>query len=568
MEQSNILIVSGKKTDQLVLSSCLERAHPRRFHVSAVDNCQRPLDVLMDPDVHIVIVAKGSETEYLLRLAKKNDVATPIIVLLDDIDNDTIARLRELGAQDYLIRGQLQDELVHRIVDFAAQLRAAREQIQRLSNRDSLTGALNRLGFRAHLERAMARSKRYQFKTGLLYLNLDRFQLINDYYGENGGDLTITTVAQRLRAKLRGTDSLARLGGDEFVTVLEDVGSWENVDAIAHKMLESLAIPLMIDDQQVCIEASMGGALYPDDASDFSELVDNCRSAMQLAKTQKGSHYQRYSQQSAPTVKDNSSLEEELRAAVHQNEFLLYFQPRIDLKNQGVVGLEALIRWQHPQRGILLPASFLPECEEYGLMRHIGYQVIAHACAALTWLDEQGLSHIDVAVNVSFTQCQDEQFVETVTNIIKRAGIDASRLEFELTESTILKSAGSLKGPMDELRALGISFSLDDFGTGFSQLSHIMDLPISALKIDACFVQDLPDNKQQEAVCTMIIDMARRLGLMVVAEGAETQEQIDFLQKNHCEQVQGLYYSAAIPLEQLPLVIQRQHARYRESGHL
>jgi len=278
-------------------------------------------------------------------------------------------------------------------------------------------------------------------------------------------------------------------------------------------------------------------------------------------QTDFGEHYLRYTPDLPVDSNRALSLEDELRAAVHRNEFLLYFQPRIDLDQHKVVGLEALLRWQHPQKGVLLPASFLPECERLGLIRHIGYQVITHACAAINWLDEQQMNEIDVAVNVSFDQCQDERFADTVSDIVRRAGVDASRLELELTESTILKSAGSLKQRMDSLRSLGISFSLDDFGTGFSQLSHIMDLPISALKIDACFVEELPGNKQQEAVCTMIIDMARRLELLVVAEGAETQEQIDFLVENNCQQVQGLYYSAAIPLEQLPRVIRDLRAR-------
>jgi EAL domain-containing protein (putative c-di-GMP-specific phosphodiesterase class I) len=199
-----------------------------------------------------------------------------------------------------------------------------------------------------------------------------------------------------------------------------------------------------------------------------------------------------------------------------------------------------------------------------GLMKTIGFQVIQHACSAQVWLEEQNLHHVDVAVNISFSQIQDDRFAEIVKDIIERSGADASRLEFELTESTILKSPGAIKARMDELRQLGISFSLDDFGTGFSQLSHLTELPISALKIDACFVRDLPHNTHQEAVCTMIIEMARRLGMLVVAEGAETYEQIEFLRQQNCQQVQGFYYSPAIPLQQLPRFVQEQRFKHRE----
>ena len=199
---------------------------------------------------------------------------------------------------------------------------------------------------------------------------------------------------------------------------------------------------------------------------------------------------------------------------------------------------------------MVFPGEFIAACEDMGLMRTIGYQVIQHACSAQVWIEEQGIRDVDVAVNISFSQFQDERFVDIVKDIIKRCGTDASRMEFELTETTILNSPDAIKKRMDELRLLGISFSLDDFGTGFSQLSHLTELPISALKIDACFVRDLPSNPHQEAVCTMIIEMARRLGMVVVAEGAETYEQVEYLREQQCQQVQGFYYSPPVPADE------------------
>jgi len=249
---------------------------------------------------------------------------------------------------------------------------------------------------------------------------------------------------------------------------------------------------------------------------------------------------------------------------VRKNQFELHYQPRIDLSDGQLVGLEALLRWNHPERGLLYPGEFLCACEDMGLIKTIGYQVIQHACSALLWLGQQGLRHVDVAVNISFSQIQDNRFLDIVRDIVARSGADASRLEFELTESTILKSPEAIKERMNELRKLGISFSLDDFGTGFSQLSHLTELPISALKIEACFVRDLPSNPHQEAVCTMIIEMARRLGMLVIAEGVETHEQADFLRRNNCQQVQGFYYGPAIPLQQLPRFVQEQRFKRRE----
>jgi diguanylate cyclase (GGDEF)-like protein len=564
VDQHTVLIISEHKTDHLILSACLERAAPTRFRLASPNLMRRPLEALLDPSIDAVIMANSPETEYLLRLAQKNNATAPIILLLDEVSEKISAQLREYGAQDYLVRGHLQDQLVHRILDYSIQLKEARDQILQLSNRDALTGALNRAGFRAHLERAMTRSERYGFNTALLYINVDQFANVNDNYGEADGDLMIKTISRRLINKMRSTDSIARLGGDEFAVVLEDVNSAADVELIAEKMLRSISAPMILSEQQVSVEASIGAAIFPEDGKEFSDLVDNARSAMQQAKSVEGGKFVRYSERLLFDVAGGNSLAAELRNAVRKNQFELHYQPRIDLSDGQLVGLEALLRWNHPERGLLCPGEFLSACEDMGLMKTIGYQVIQHACSAIIWLGEQGMQEVDVAVNISFSQIQDNRFLDIVQDIVTRSGADASRLEFELTESTILKSPSAIKERMDVLRELGISFSLDDFGTGFSQLSHLTELPISALKIDQCFVRDLPGNPHQEAVCTMIIEMAQRLGMLVVAEGAETHEQVDFLRNNNCQQVQGFYYSPAIPLQQLPRFVQEQRFKRRE----
>jgi diguanylate cyclase len=564
VDQNTILVISENKTDHLILSDCIERATPERFLLATPDAQMRPLEALMDPQIDAVIMAHGPETEYLLRLARKNEAVVPIIILLDEVDDDLISQLREHGAQDYLIRGQLQDVLIHRILDYCIQLKAAKQTIQQLSICDSLTGALNRSGFRAHLERAMTRSERYSFNTALLYINIDQFANINDHYGENDGDQLIQTLSRRLINKMRNTDSIARLGGDEFAVVLEDVSSVENVQSIAEKMLQSLSSPLLLSEQQVSVDASIGGAIFPDDAGELSDLINAAKSAMQQAKAVEGNKYIRYSEQITFNEAGTSSLAGELRMAIRKNQFELHYQPRVDLNTGQLLGLEALLRWNHPERGLLCPGEFLVAVEDMGLMKTIGYQVIQHACNALIWLKDQGLSEVDVAVNISFSQMQDERFVGIVKDIIGRGNANPERLEFELTETTILKSPEAIKTCMDELRSLGISFSLDDFGTGFSQLSHLTELPISALKIDACFVNEVPHNEQQVAVCTMIIEMAHRMGMLVVAEGAETFEQIEFLREHNCHQVQGFYYSPAIPLQQLPRFVREQRFKRHE----
>ena len=274
VEQSTVLLISEDATDQALLAACLERAAPGRYNLQPAPSMQRPLEALLDPTIDAVILAHGPETEYLLRLAQKNEATIPLILLLDETDDVTLAQLQEFGAQDYLVRGQLQDALVRRILDYSIQLKHARERIQQLSNRDTLTGALNRVGFRAHLERAMDRSERYGFNTALLYINIDQFSIINDHYGEGDGDLLIKAVSRRLLNKMRNTDSIARLGGDEFAVVLEDVSSPNDVELIAEKMLKSIAAPMILSEQQVSVDASIGAAIYPLDGSEFADLVD------------------------------------------------------------------------------------------------------------------------------------------------------------------------------------------------------------------------------------------------------------------------------------------------------
>jgi diguanylate cyclase (GGDEF)-like protein len=543
----------------MLISESLERASPRRFTSTSVATLDRPMDSLMSESIDAVIMSQVPETDYLLRLAQKQAVGIPIVVLLSEASQATQRRLRELGAQDFLHRSHLNDELLHRVIDYVIALNDARQQIARLTNRDALTGALNRAGLRAHIGRALERSERYHFKTGVLYINIDRFAQINDQFGEATADQIIRTVHSRLLSRRRSTDSIARLGADEFALVLEDVRNEENLRSIAGLIMNKLGQPITAEGQPLTIDVSVGGCICPEHGRQFEELLEAARSCMQQAKTIEGSQFFCYSEKLCFGLEDSrSDLAADLRHAMRRDQLELYYQPRIDLRSNSVVGLEALIRWNHPTRGLIKPDDFLPLCEDMGLMRKLGYRVTEKACEAIKWLDRHDLNHIDIAVNVSFTEFQDEHFADVVKEIVARSGIDARRLEFELTESTVLKCPSETRVRMDELKSLGHSFSLDDFGTGFSQLSHMTDLPISALKIDRSFLDGVTDNLHNQAVCRMIVDMAKRLDLLVIAEGAEGRDQVDFLHSVACHQVQGHYFSPAVQLVDIPGYVQKQ----------
>jgi diguanylate cyclase (GGDEF)-like protein len=559
----NVLIISEDKGDYLVIKAALERATPRRFQTTTATALDRPIDALLDSEVDAVILAQAPETDYLLRLAQKQEVHTPIILLLSEASESTRRRYKELGARDFLQRGNLHDDLLHRILDYSIELGKAHQQIQSLSNHDPLTGALNRTGLRAHVERAIERSQRYHFKTALLYFDIDEFTELNSEHGEGAADQVIKVINNRLTNAQRKTDSVARVGPDQFVVCLEDVRDETRLRVIADKLMGLVREPIAVHDRQFSLNLSAGGALCPDHGSNFEDLMEAARSSMLQAKSVEGDNrYFTYREQlSFGLHEDPSGLAAELRQAMRRDEFELYFQPRIDLRTEQVVGLEALLRWNHPTLGLVPPDEFLPACESMGLMRRLGYRVTEKACDAIKWLDQRQLGAIDIAVNVSFSQFQDEQFAEIVKCIVSRSGIDPSRLEFELTESTVLKCPTETRQRMDELKANGHSFALDDFGTGFSQLSHMTDLPISALKIDRSFIQEVSHNRHQQAVCMMIIDMAKRLDLLVVAEGAEGRDQVDFLNSVNCQQAQGFYYSPAMPLDQVPGYVEQQSDR-------
>lgn len=560
MTEHAIHLVSEQPADSLLVGACLSRARPARFTLTVHTTLERPLETLRDAAPDALLLADGPQTTYLLRLLQKQAPGFPIILLLDSAPTEELPQ----GVTDHLVRGDLPDALVHRVLDYSIQLHRAQRAVTDLATRDPLTGALNRAAFRAHLERALDRSTRYQFHTGLLTLNVDQFANINDHFGEQQGDHLIRILCERITGKLRNTDSIARLAGDEFAVVLEDIGGGEDLQAMGEKILQAVSGPVSLEGEQLDVDASIGATLFPEDAQGPGDLLENARSAMQQAKAVPGSKLIRYCDRLSFNSEGVHSLIAELRAAARHNQFELHYQPRIHLESGRLSGLEALLRWNHPERGLICPGEFLAACEDMGLMRTIGYQVIQHACHALNWLAEEGLGDITVAVNISFSQIQDDRFVPAVHDILERTGADARHLEFELTESTILKSPEAIKLRMDQLRELGIVFSLDDFGTGFSQLSHLTALPIAALKVDASFVRGLPHNRQQAAICSLIIEMARRLDMSVIAEGAECHEQVEFLRDERCDEVQGFYFSQAIPLQQLPRFVREQRYKQRE----
>src|SRR5690606_2370119 len=360
---------------------------------------------------------------------------------------------------------------------------------------------------------------------------------------------------ERLQACVRKTDGIARIGSDEFTIVLENVRSLQDVVAVAEKITPALSQPYQIADASLLLGASIGIAVYPDAGLTAEALVRNAELARQQAKSNRGVHFHFYTEQMNRNARNQIHLEAELRRALRRNEFELFYQPRVELESGNLIGVESLIRWRHPQRGLLAPNDFIPLAEETGLIVPIGYWTIQQACHDLRELQRNSERPLDIAINLSLKQLQDEKFAEIAARLLRESKVDLHHVEFELTETAILTNAEQTYQSMLALSQLGVSFSLDDFGTGYSSFAHIQRLPISALKIDRSFVRNLPQNIDDAIIVKAIINLAHSLQLRVIAEGSETLEQVQFLWENRCDQVQGFYFAPAVTIEHLTTLL-------------
>lgn len=448
----------------------------------------------------------------------------------------------------------------------------AEAQIHFLSNYDRLTQLPNRQLFQDRVTQALAIQKRHETQNAILLINLDRFQRINDTLGPKCGDAILCEVAERLLHCVRQSDSvsrhddqepitLSRLGGDEFTMLLTHLASAQNATKVAQRAQEALAAPFQADNRPVVITASMGIALLGQDGEDVDTLLRNAEAAMHAAQDQGRNTYQYYSQSMNVALAERLSLETDLRQALERSEFVLHYQPQVDIRRWEIVGVEALIRWQHPERGMVSPMTFIPLAEEVGLIDHIGQWVFRTACAQQVAWGAYGLGEVSIAVNLSGVQFQQANLVESIRTIVRETGANPARLELELTESTAMQDAENAVLIFQQLKALGFSLSIDDFGTGYSSLAYLKRFPIDTIKIDRAFVKDLASESEHAAIAIAIIAMAHGLNLRVLAEGVETQPQLDVLRDRGCDAIQGYFFSHPLPADRVEQLIRDLRAK-------
>ncbi len=495
-------------------------------------------------------VQKGSPYEHEYR------------VILND-DEERIIHLRgepfcTLIGKKTVFVGYIQD---------VSELRSAEEQIRYLAYYDGLTGLANRELFHDRLHKALAFGSRQKQTIAVLFLDLDRFKRINDTLGHHIGDELLKNIAERINLCVRESDSVARfgvedtetcvsrLGGDEFTILLTDLAHPEDAAVVARRIIAAIPQPLTLQGHELYVTTSIGISVFPHDGEDAYALLKNADAAMYDAKNKGRNNFQFYKETLSVTSSDRFELESDLRKALDREEFVLHYQPQVDVQTGRIVGTEALIRWNNPERGLVSPAEFIPLAEELGIINPLTEWVIKEACEQNKAWQQAGLPPIPVSVNISGQQFSQLQVAETAQRCLEACGLDPKYLEVELTESTLMENKDIANKILEQLRALSITIAIDDFGTGYSSLAYLKTFPIDTLKIDRSFVNDITTDPNDAAIVRAIIAMAHSLELKVIAEGVETEDQLDFLRNLDCNEYQGFLFSRPLPAEELALLV-------------
>jgi diguanylate cyclase (GGDEF)-like protein len=452
----------------------------------------------------------------------------------------------------FRVESEWQGGVLRRLRGTAQDVTGAREaeaQIQYLARYDTLTGLPNRSAWQEHVRSALHTAQRHGDALAVLFLDLDNFKTVNDSLGHPVGDRLLAAVASRLAGCIRAEDLLARLGGDEFVALLPRLSHADDAAVVARKMIQVLSEPIRIDEHELRLSVSIGIALYPTDGAEVDTLLKHADTAMYGAKEAGRNNYQFFVPEMNARATERLLIGNDLRRAIERNQLTLHYQPQIETANGRPYGCEALVRWTHPERGLVPPDQFIPLAEATGLIVPLGEWVLREACRQQVRWRNEGLGDLIVAVNISALQFRKTDFVDTVAGILQEAGADPAHIELEITESALMHPGEDLSARLQSLVDLGLTLALDDFGTGYSSLAYLKRLPIARLKIDRSFVDDLPGNAEDAAVTSAALSLARDLGMQVVAEGVETRAQHDYLAERGCHAMQGYLFSRPLTAE-------------------
>lgn len=512
--------------------------------------------LLISGSISLTILLFSSIGAYLLARRLGRIIASPILTLADTMDEvtrtkDYRLRVDTSGVKELARLSDGFNEMLSEIAKRDEALLERQERLHRMANYDTLTGLPNRALFNDRFAQALRRSERLDEQLAILFIDLDDFKLINDTHGHRIGDLLLVEVAKRLEKGTRADDTLARLGGDEFIIFLHNVKTADNALMVARKHLNSLLEAYLIEDKQLFISASIGISIFPDHGSTTDILVKSADAAMYQAKQKGKNHVEQFTESLYCKVSEKLALQSDLRRALEHNEFIVNYQPRINLQTGYWSGVEALVRWYHPTHGLISPLTFIPLAEETGMIMQLGEWVLNEACQQLNRWNSAGINLQRVSVNVSPLQFRRQNIVEMVNKAISKARIAPQSLELEITESALMDDLEQSIIILRELQQLGVSISIDDFGTGYSSLSILRSLPVNIIKVDRSFVMNAHDCEEDAQILSAIIAMSHSLHLDVVAEGVELVEHEELLLSHRCHEAQGYYYAKPMKADDL-----------------
>jgi diguanylate cyclase (GGDEF)-like protein len=556
-----VLLVENDNDEAVFLKTTLRRESANEIELTHVTAMSEAIAALHEDQFDAVLLdlslrdSKGQDSVHRIQSTAPS---IPIVVLSDD-DNDTFAvEILNRGVQDFLVKGECDGRSIARSLRFAIERKRAEEKLSFLAQYDPLTEIPNRRHFKDRLERASTRARRGNTKVGVLFLDLDKFKAVNDTLGHQAGDELLGMVVDRLKTCVRAGDLLARLGGDEFAIMLEDVEGPLALEAAAKNILRCLQKPFQVGPRQVTTSASVGITIYPNDTNDPMALLNNADIAMYKAKEDGRDNFKFFTQRMHEEIMKYHQLETDLGKALDRDEFSLVYQPQIGLADQKVHGLEALLRWNHPERGLVQPVDFIPVAEESGHIVPIGLWVLERACRQIKEWQAAGAPALRVAVNVAPANFEQPDFHRQVEATLGRYGVSPDLIEIEVTEGTLMRDTDSVQDALRKLKMTGVRLSVDDFGTGHSCLNYLRKFPIDVLKIDRSFVMDLGHNEHGTAICGLVLSIARSLDLEVVAEGVENAKQLAYLKKHNCEYVQGQYFSMPVSPDELQAIFKER----------
>lgn len=546
----SLLLIEDDPKEALVIKNMLKDGLQNQFTLEHSLSLSDALDLVQRNPYQAIILDShlpdGKSFESIPQFIQYCPGA-PILILSGVEEEDQAIQAVKSGAQDYLIKGQTSSSTLCRAIRYAMERHRATQRITQLAHYDHLTGLANRGLFYERLNCAVARCRRNDTAIALMFLDLDHFKNINDTLGHEYGDSLLKTVAARIKKCIREIDTGVRLGGDEFAVLLEQIVSIEDVASVAHRILHLLAQPVSVKQHQLHVTGSLGITIYPWDSANPQELLSHADAAMYRAKAQGGDTYQFYTAGMKTAGLDGSTLEVELSRALAKEEFLLHYQPQMNLRTKQVIGMEALLRWHHPYQGLIGPNHFIPQAEENGMIIPIGEWVLRAASKQAKYWEKQGFPTPHVAVNLSARQIHQGNLPALIEDILKHSHLDPENLKLELTETFLIHETEETLQTLREIKAMGVHLYIDDFGAGYASLRYLKSFPVDGIKLDQSLIQHLPHNTNDAAIVNAVISLGKALGLQVIAEGVETQEQADFLEEHGCDAMQGYWIAPPLP---------------------